>query len=64
MADKSDTVTASGVADILGISRQATYRDHLTHPRFPRPCEETPLGRRWRRTEVEAYAAQRKAEAS
>lgn len=60
----SKTVTGAGVADILGISRQLAYRDHITHPDFPDPCETTPLGRRWNRVDVEAYKARRRAEAT
>lgn len=54
MPDITETVLASGVADICGVSRQRAHE--FTHrPGFPPVVEDTPLGRRWDRAAVKAW---------
>lgn len=59
IAPDDETVTTSGVARILGVSRQRA--DQLSRQTgFPAPTFTDDLGRRWSRSAVEEYARQRK----
>lgn len=53
----TDTIDTAGIATLLGVSVH-TVRNRYTHaPDFPRPAlAPTPRKRRWRVTDVQAWA--------
>lgn len=62
MPETTPTVTLAGAADILGVSRQWAH-ELSQRDGFPTPVLVTDLGRRWAKSEIEAYAAERRTDA-
>lgn len=59
---RNETITIGGARLLLGVSRQRA--DELSRRAdFPAPIDPDADIRRWKRTEVEAYAAARSTEA-